>query len=54
MKKKIKHLSLFNSQRERESGGGGGGERLLRISSDGDYRRIFLGLKCSILGFFSV
>jgi len=33
--------------------GGGGGE-VLQISSDGDDRRIFLGLKFSILGFFGV
>ena len=32
--------------------GGGGG--VLRISSDGDDRRIFLGLKFSIPGFFWV
>ena len=32
--------------------GGGGGVR--GISSDGDYRRIFLGLKFSLPGFFWV
>ena len=31
---------------------GGMGWRVLRISSDGDDRRIFLGLKFSIPGFF--
>ena len=34
-----------------QTGGGGGG---LGISSDGDDRRIFLGLKFSIPGFFWV
>ena len=37
---------------EPPGGGGGGGE--LRISSDRDDRRIFLGLKFSIPGFFWV
>ena len=37
--------------RENPQGGGGGG---LGISSDGDDRRIFWGLKFSILGFFWV
>ena len=32
----------------------GGGEGLLQISSGGDDRRIFLGLKFLILGFFWV
>ena len=31
-----------------------GGWGLLRISSDGDDRTIFLGLKCPIPGFFGV
>ena len=37
-----------------ESPGGGGGGGVLGISSDGDDRRIFLGLKLSIPGFFWV
>ena len=31
-----------------------GGGQVLQISSDGDDRRIFLGLKCLISGFFGV
>ena len=33
-------------------GWGGGGGGVLRISSDGDDQRIFMGLKFSIPGFF--
>ena len=33
---------------------GGGGEGVLGISSDGDDRRVFLGLKVSFPGFFWV
>ena len=33
---------------------GGGGWGVIRISSDGDDQRIFLGLKFSIPGFFGV
>ena len=34
--------------------GGGGGKGVLGISSEGDDRRIFLGLKVSFPGFFWV
>ena len=43
----------FHCQRLHNTpGGGGGGGGVLGISSDGDDRRIFLGLKFSIPGFF--
>ena len=51
---RVKHWSAFEQlgpydEREREPQGG-----VLRISIDGDDRRIFLGLKFSIPGFFWV
>ena len=46
-----KFAKIFIICTNRSPRGGGG---VLRISSDGDDRRIFLGLKFSIPGFFGV
>jgi len=62
-KKKKKKKNFFLYFPERGGGGifffffwgrGGGGGGVLRISSDGDDRKIFLGLKFSIPGVFWV